>query len=212
MLVPPIDQLMPHLAPAGQSSWVDDDGWHMSAVTPFPGADLLAQDPLSTMMTAQPAIMASILVPSLNRARTTANRVKSASNLKQIGNGLFLYANDHKGKFPDTLGELAAATDDLPPSVFVNPNGNTEAPNAAPDKATLSAWVNDSSDYVYLGAGKTNAESPETIIAYEKPETNDNQGMNVLFGDGHVEWLDYHSGMERINAQLAKEKNPADKL
>lgn len=40
------------------------------------------------------ALLISILLPSLNRAREAANRIKCASNLRQIGLALKMYAND----------------------------------------------------------------------------------------------------------------------
>ena len=43
------------------------------------------------------ALLISILLPSLNRARETANRVKCASNLKQIGLAILLYSNENRG-------------------------------------------------------------------------------------------------------------------
>ena len=49
------------------------------------------------------ALLISILLPSLNRARETANRVKCASNLRQIGEAILLYSNDDKGPYPRTL-------------------------------------------------------------------------------------------------------------
>jgi prepilin-type N-terminal cleavage/methylation domain-containing protein/prepilin-type processing-associated H-X9-DG protein len=48
------------------------------------------------------ALLISILLPSLNRARETANRVKCASNLRQIGQAILLYSNDNKGPYPRT--------------------------------------------------------------------------------------------------------------
>jgi prepilin-type N-terminal cleavage/methylation domain-containing protein/prepilin-type processing-associated H-X9-DG protein len=42
------------------------------------------------------ALLISILLPSLNRAREAANAVKCLSNLKQIGQALQLYAADNK--------------------------------------------------------------------------------------------------------------------
>jgi prepilin-type N-terminal cleavage/methylation domain-containing protein/prepilin-type processing-associated H-X9-DG protein len=48
------------------------------------------------------ALLISILLPSLNRARETANRVKCASNLRQIGTAMLLYQNDNKGAYPRT--------------------------------------------------------------------------------------------------------------
>jgi prepilin-type N-terminal cleavage/methylation domain-containing protein/prepilin-type processing-associated H-X9-DG protein len=46
------------------------------------------------------AILISMLLPALNRARAQANSIKCLSNLKQIGLGMNFYANDNKGLLP----------------------------------------------------------------------------------------------------------------
>jgi prepilin-type N-terminal cleavage/methylation domain-containing protein/prepilin-type processing-associated H-X9-DG protein len=56
------------------------------------------------------ALLISILLPSLNRARETANRVKCASNLRQIGQAILLYSNDNRGAYPRTDYSVANAT------------------------------------------------------------------------------------------------------
>src|SRR4051812_34165302 len=56
------------------------------------------------------ALLISILLPSLNRARETANRVKCASNLRQIGQAILLYSNDNRGAYPRTVAVGASAT------------------------------------------------------------------------------------------------------
>jgi prepilin-type N-terminal cleavage/methylation domain-containing protein/prepilin-type processing-associated H-X9-DG protein len=56
------------------------------------------------------ALLISILLPSLNRARETANRVKCASNMRQIGQAILLYANDNKGAYPRTDYAAGSAT------------------------------------------------------------------------------------------------------
>jgi prepilin-type N-terminal cleavage/methylation domain-containing protein/prepilin-type processing-associated H-X9-DG protein len=48
------------------------------------------------------ALLISILLPSLNRARETANRVKCSSNLRQIGQAILLYSNENRGAYPRT--------------------------------------------------------------------------------------------------------------
>src|ERR1041384_6265394 len=48
------------------------------------------------------ALLISIILPSLNRAREMANRIKCASNLRQIGQALIMYANDNRGQYPRT--------------------------------------------------------------------------------------------------------------
>jgi prepilin-type N-terminal cleavage/methylation domain-containing protein/prepilin-type processing-associated H-X9-DG protein len=55
------------------------------------------------------ALLISILLPALNRAREQGNRVKCASNLRQIGLAIQMYANDNKGNFPRTRFDSAAA-------------------------------------------------------------------------------------------------------
>ncbi len=54
------------------------------------------------------ALLISILLPSLNRARETANRVKCASNLRQIGQAMQLYLNENRNAFPRTLYNTAS--------------------------------------------------------------------------------------------------------
>jgi len=53
------------------------------------------------------ALLISILLPALNAAKERANRVKCSSNLRQIGQGLLLYANDNKGIYPRTPANTA---------------------------------------------------------------------------------------------------------
>jgi prepilin-type N-terminal cleavage/methylation domain-containing protein len=47
-------------------------------------------------------LLMSILLPTLGRAREQANRLKCASNLREIGRAALLYANDNRGQFPRT--------------------------------------------------------------------------------------------------------------
>jgi prepilin-type N-terminal cleavage/methylation domain-containing protein len=55
------------------------------------------------------ALLISILLPSLNRARESANKVKCGSNMRQIGQAMLLYANENRGLFPRTIYQANVA-------------------------------------------------------------------------------------------------------
>ena len=46
------------------------------------------------------ALLVAILLPALTKAREQGNWVACMSNLKQIGNGMLMYANENKGHLP----------------------------------------------------------------------------------------------------------------
>ncbi len=46
------------------------------------------------------ALLISILLPSLGRARQVARKTYCMANLREIGKGLFYYAQDHNDFFP----------------------------------------------------------------------------------------------------------------
>ena len=46
------------------------------------------------------AILASMLLPALARAKGAANRIKCVNNLKQMGLALKLYTDDNNGFYP----------------------------------------------------------------------------------------------------------------
>ncbi len=46
------------------------------------------------------ALLISILLPALNKARQSANQTKCMANLRSLGQALFMYADVHKGTLP----------------------------------------------------------------------------------------------------------------
>jgi prepilin-type N-terminal cleavage/methylation domain-containing protein/prepilin-type processing-associated H-X9-DG protein len=62
------------------------------------------------------ALLISILLPSLNRARETANRVKCASNLRQIGQAILLYSNENRGAYPRTYTTIPSGNGAVVPT------------------------------------------------------------------------------------------------
>jgi prepilin-type processing-associated H-X9-DG protein len=58
------------------------------------------------------AFLVSIVAPTGGRSRETANRVKCASNLRQIGQAMLLYANENHGHYPRAM--YAPSADTIP--------------------------------------------------------------------------------------------------
>lgn len=78
------------------------------------------------------AILISLLLPALSKARESANRVKCASNLRQQGLAFIFFANDFKGQLPSSwqnwacmpLCQFLYLTDHLKisPNAFICPS------------------------------------------------------------------------------------------
>lgn len=116
------------------------------------------------------ALMVSILLPSLSRARALAKRSVSAANLRAIGTACVMFASDNKDEFPPSL-DVLIETNMLTREQLVSPLQD-----------------DDRQAYVYLDGQKMNVLRPDTaILAYEKPVSD--EGTNVLFIDGRVEFL-----------------------
>jgi prepilin-type processing-associated H-X9-DG protein len=146
----------------------------------------------------------SILLPSLNRAHELANRVKCGSNLRQIGQGMLLYANDHNGQYPPDLGTMLKELD-MNPQVLICPSSGNDVPAdvlaGGPDM--IAVWANQSSDFEYLGAGLKNDTPPDQVLACDKSEHHGSAGINLLFGDGHVEWLTMDAARQAVDRSRA---------
>ena len=177
-------------SPASGSIWADDGGIHIRSRSPFPGAETMAQLSITNLYLTNAPMMASIMLPSLNRAREAANRIKSSSNLRQIGLACLMYANTNKDKMPPDFNALLHSQE-ITVDVFINPRTSTArpVPPAGANAADFYGnWANGEADYVYVGSGKSTNENADHILAYEKP-AGLSDGINVLFFDGHVEFM-----------------------
>jgi prepilin-type processing-associated H-X9-DG protein len=155
---------------------------------------------------------AIFIIPSGGYARPPAQVAKCASNLRQIGLALMFYANSHNGHLPDDIGELIS--EDLATEVFVCPSTSDERADVGPTTQQTAANIASPGhlSYIYLGKGKTNAESSDTVLAYEPlghhpPANGVAGGSNVLFGDGRVIFIPT-APMKHLIQQLNAGHNP----
>src|SRR5205823_5196621 len=145
------------------------------------------------------ALLISILLPSLNRARETANRVKCASNLRQIGQAILLYSNDNRGAYPRTCAHTPATADESPTwgtgALCPDPFPGTTAigsgfklNNAIGAEFAVAADMNpgstSGSDNPYSATSTSSAKD----MRLTNSNNHDKDGQNILYGDGHVAW------------------------
>jgi prepilin-type processing-associated H-X9-DG protein len=133
------------------------------------------------------ALLIAIALPSLNRMRESGGNVPCASNLRRIGQALHMYAQNSGGAFPQTVEPLLA---DLAPETFVCPSTDDRpARGRTPEEVRAQLALAGHLSYVYVGAGVTTRMGSDVVIAYDRPGNHAPDGANVLFADGHIDWV-----------------------
>lgn len=131
-----------------------------------------------------------------------------AANLHQIGQAALAYAAEHQQRFPNSLPELLDGNHGLMPDELVchGPEGDEGVDEPPPQTRPTPQ-----ESYLYFGKGHTTAEV-DAVIALDPPEHHDDAGMRVLFGDGHVDWIDIdHAGPILTQHGFRRVEQPGEK-
>jgi prepilin-type processing-associated H-X9-DG protein len=142
---------------------------------------------------------------------TTRRNYYCLLRLRQIGQAMTLYANDHQGKFPDSLGDLLGAVPDIDHDQFYCP---AVVPYHNPPSRTRAETISDldygrNTHHVYLAKGLTDRCAPDTVLAHDHPSnwSAHGGGMTVLFADGVTVHLDRRQ-TQQLTAELNADHNP----
>lgn len=160
------------------------------------------------------ALLISILLPGLNKARSTAMRTTCASNAKQIFTALYQYAGDNKGMFPMLPGTdnpgVTAADDsawDVDPNDMEEEkpfNTSSDSPSgiADVDNKTISAnlWLTVRSGYSEAGL----FVCPASTKANLKANLSDTDGTNGGVGPEYFVDFPFSTGAEQVNGSCAE--------
>lgn len=154
------------------------------------------------------ALLISILLPSLAKARQSANMVACLSNLRQIGQTLLLYTNDNKGYLPLGAGPSTTATGAVYQTLWVhevslvlgkNPSDNNNAQGLAPVLKCPEATIQTAANAAY----------PEFVFHY----TANPRLMPVIALPGTAPAiLDPATGSPFLHRQLATVKDASGKM
>ena len=143
--------------------------------------------------------------PIYRRGSVTRDRIKCMSNVRQLGQGIRMYANANGGRYPDDLRALLANVD-LEAHQFVCPASEDEpSPGETLEQRVENFLKGPHCSYVYLGKGQADPVDPKRVILVEPLENHDGLGMTVLYADGEARGLDRPEA-ERVLTELGFER------
>ena len=161
------------------------------SASPQRNSSILGRAFVVFLVIAAVSLIGLVVLPSPNGGRGDSSpRVKCASNLRQIGQAILLYGNDHQGQYPDSFATILL-NEDITSDIFVCPDSNdTAAVGPTTQAAAANLSTPEHCSYVYIGSNFNTATVPSNaVVAYEPLSNHANTGMNVLFGDGRVEFV-----------------------
>ena len=162
------------------------------------------------------AILASMLLPALSRARNSGKDIKCVSQLKQIGGAVSFYTMDYKGYLPPFRGimlrpEATAASAEyymtylslyLPNKLCLNGRVSTLflCPRDVIEGTDSFTWGNTKSGTSYganmtifpYNGGKGATEDPANPKYYSKHDRV--KGQAPMIADNHKTWLSSRAG------------------
>jgi len=148
------------------------------------------------------AILAAMLLPALARAREQARRASCISNLKQLGLALHMYAQDFEEDFPGISGFSSAETSDFqkryatggwklfhcPSDIPLTPGGGRYCSYGYFDG--LNEQANSDSAIMADAVNKGDNASGDAEEWLDKADNHKDEGINILYIDGHAKWMD----------------------
>jgi hypothetical protein len=150
-----------------------------------------------------------VLSVAWSGASEPGHRISCASHLRSIGQSLTFYAVKYDSKYPPTL-DLLILYADTPARLFVCDSTGDARASGTTLEEVMKAFQADPrcNSYAYAAAGLTaDTVTRDHVIAYEHLPNHSHAGMNVLYGDGNVRWVERDEA-ERIVTELGAGHNP----
>ena len=147
------------------------------------------------------AMLAALLLPTLSAARERARRTTCINNLRQFSMAYEMYAEDYYERFPDQLESLYKTPSDCIYSKYIKTAKIFWCPSSVNRNNHFSGSItsdNDAKNSYSFVFGLTTSNicpNPVPVVSdngvYESGQDygNHKYGMNVLYIDGSVRWL-----------------------
>ncbi len=122
-------------------------------------------------------------------------RQQCAKTLEHIGHAIKAYANENAGQFPPRFS-LLYERGYITMQELVCPNSK-QGITTAEIPACFNVLGHPKASYIYLGGMLDSTIHDNRILVYEKLDDHEN-GINVLYDDGHVAWFDRKTALVLI--------------
>lgn len=149
------------------------------------------------------SILVSLTLPSIGSAMERGRRAKCMNNLREIGTGFNMYANDHEGKLPtvEPVPSMPVGTPAWPTlaeTLLPYLQNQTNSFKCPSDASRFGVeGLSYEASYAFLGdlidrptIHKFAIDSPVAALAYDFDNVHipagGSLGKNILYADGHV--------------------------
>lgn len=147
------------------------------------------------------ALLVALLMPATGASRRAARQMQSTTQARGIGQGLYTYAQDNDGRYPDKVSQLVEGGY-ISPDYVISPDSNVRVP-ANFDKMPQQAkndWIDQNSSFKLLAGGeKAESLGSQRIVGY----MNNGPGASIARGDGSAAYETQDQLHELLGDQLA---------
>jgi Ca-activated chloride channel family protein len=148
------------------------------------------------------ALLVGIFLPALGSARRSARQMKSTTQARGIGQGMAMYAQQNKGRYPERLSQLVE-DNYISAEYLISPNSNTRLPSNFNElsQQKQNEWIDQNSSFKLLAGGeRARGIDTEQILGYM--EHGEGKGVSIARGDGSAS---YELG-DTIRGQIAEQE------
>lgn len=155
------------------------------------------------------AILASMLLPALARAKEAGKRIACTNNEKQLGLSAIMWVNDNEGKFPPRGGSpkwpSLFGQEFIDARILVCPSDGPKAPQS---QAGGNLFDSTNRSYIINGFNDAAIAAGKPLNGFEMPEGSIQESSEtIIFGEKSNDSSHYWMDWDQIDDQLQLEQS-----